>query len=201
MNNIFDYTLWSSTPEKKTHCRLLQDVLTHDIGHSGDKCASFNTLQLTTQALDDFQELVLPRVNSLPCETLQGYVHMAFNQAIFHNNSAGAIKAAEMRLYQVEEWSRVISLELAAWKAVCQMNAPEKAMANMFAALMWMKEGWKTVKKDHENSKEIHLIMEKVMPFLRVATVGKSSKKIKAAPISTHHHQRPTKSTKRQRCE
>jgi hypothetical protein len=68
---------------------------------------------------------------------------------------------------------RLTMLELAVWKSLCMMQAPNNAK-NFYEWNLWCSEGWKGYKADSREVGELQTIISCVLPFLRCTSTKKS---------------------------
>jgi hypothetical protein len=81
----------------------------------------------------------------------------------------GPMREAEETIEEYECQARVHILDLAVWKALCQMSIDSgKMKTNMdfHAWLDWKRSGWNKVKREMRDSNELDIIVTSVLPFL-----------------------------------
>jgi hypothetical protein len=68
------------------------------------------------------------------------------------------------KLRSVQHWEGIVILELAAWKAQCQLQMP--VGANYSTMIAWQSKGWKECKVDLQGSNPVVVIVKSVQRFL-----------------------------------
>jgi hypothetical protein len=124
----------------------------------------FNVMELERERQVD--ELV-GRVESLGLDLWKDKVYAYLFREIFKQDrdTTNYMSSAKVLLEKYERLETISLLELAVWKDICIMN-PGKPSNNSFFWFSWATEGWKTIKGELYDSRDIAIIMSSIVPFL-----------------------------------
>jgi hypothetical protein len=95
-----------------------------------------------------------------------------------HDTMCGMINPAQALVDSYEFRERIALLELAVWKAVCILHPERCTVAEkrkgFIAWQNWVRHDWKEHKAAFRNANEIDIVINCVMPFLRVENAART---------------------------